>query len=68
MKLWDLFQPKRLFLAQGAHGQYSEAHHLAEMITVVGPPPLEFLRRRGETANQYWDQNGESYNVNIFVL
>ena len=58
-QLWDLFQPKRLFRPQDSEGRYSEAHHLAEMISIMGPPPLEFLRRCGEKADQYWEKDGK---------
>ena len=57
-QLWDLFQPKRLFLSQESVGQYSEARHLAEMISIMGPPPLDFLHRCGEKAEKYWEKNG----------
>ncbi|KAF2720415.1 kinase-like protein [Polychaeton citri CBS 116435] len=57
MVLWDLFQPKRLFLAQDSEGRYSEAHHLAQMIAIMGPPSLDFLRQCGKKADQYWEKN-----------
>ncbi|KAI7549012.1 kinase-like protein [Hortaea werneckii] len=63
MVLWDLFQPKRLFNPQDSEGQYSETHHLAQMISLLGPPPLKFLRRCGEKADQYWDRNGNWKNL-----
>ncbi|KAI6911462.1 kinase-like protein [Hortaea werneckii] len=63
MVLWHLFQPKRLFDPQDSEGQYSEAHHLAQMISLLGPPPLKFLQRCGEKADQYWDRNGNWKNL-----
>lgn len=57
-QLWDLFQPERLFSAKGSDGQYSESHHLAQMVAVLGDPPPEFLAASKESA-KYWDQNGE---------
>ncbi|KZF26692.1 protein kinase [Xylona heveae TC161] len=63
MMLWDLFQPKRLFSPKDTEGRYSEAHHLAEMISIMGPPPLEFLRQCGEKAEQYWEKNGTWKNL-----
>ncbi|KAL8868786.1 MAG: hypothetical protein Q9174_004754 [Haloplaca sp. 1 TL-2023] len=62
MVLWDLLQPKRLFRSKGSRG-YSEAHHLAEMISIMGPPPLDFLQRCGETADQYWEKDGTWKNL-----
>ncbi|KAI6823566.1 kinase-like protein [Hortaea werneckii] len=63
MVLWDLFQPKRLFNPQDSDGQYSEAHHLAQMTSLLGPPPLRFLQRCGEKADQYWDKDGNWKNL-----
>ncbi|RMY15626.1 hypothetical protein D0868_00782 [Hortaea werneckii] len=63
MVLWDLFQPKRLFNPQESEGRYSEAHHLAQMVSLSGPPPLKFLQRCGEKADQYWDRNGNWKNL-----
>ncbi|KAI9803816.1 MAG: hypothetical protein M1825_001696 [Sarcosagium campestre] len=63
MVLWDLLQPKRLFQPQDSEGRYSEAHHLAQMISVMGPPPLDLLRQCGEKADQYWEKNGTWKNL-----
>ncbi|RMY96140.1 hypothetical protein D0861_00288 [Hortaea werneckii] len=63
MVLWDLFQPKRLFNPQDSDGQYSETHHLAQMTSLLGPPPLRFLQRCGEKADQYWDKDGNWKNL-----
>ncbi|KAI9666607.1 MAG: hypothetical protein M1821_004543 [Bathelium mastoideum] len=63
MVLWDLFQPKRLFRPKDSEGRYSEAHHLAEMISVMGPPPLSFLRQCGEKADKYWEKDGTWKNL-----
>ncbi|RMX89020.1 hypothetical protein D0869_01197 [Hortaea werneckii] len=52
--------PKRLFNPQDSEGRYSEAHHLAQMISLLGPPPLKFLQRCGKKADQYWDRNETS--------
>ncbi|KAL8967014.1 MAG: hypothetical protein Q9183_003108 [Haloplaca sp. 2 TL-2023] len=57
MVLWDLFQPKRLFRSRGSE-KYSEAHHLAEMIAIMGPPPLDFLGRCGEKSDEFWEKDG----------
>ncbi|KAK3074287.1 hypothetical protein LTR53_003398 [Teratosphaeriaceae sp. CCFEE 6253] len=57
MTLWDLFEPKRLFSPQGEDGRYSEAHHLAQMISIIGPPPQDFLRR-SERSKRFWDEEG----------
>ncbi|KAH0284078.1 kinase-like protein [Aureobasidium namibiae CBS 147.97] len=57
MTLWDLFQPERLFTAKSCDGQYSESHHLAQMVAVLGNPPPEFLAA-SKQSSKYWDQSG----------
>ncbi|PIA97368.1 SRSF protein kinase 2 [Cercospora beticola] len=57
MMLWDLLEPTRLFAAKGPDGRYSEAHHLAQMIAMMGPPPTGFLERSDHSA-MYFDQKG----------
>lgn len=43
-------------------GKYSTAEMLAEMIALLGPPPLEFLKKSEESL-KYWDESG---TVSIF--
>ncbi|KAI1951440.1 hypothetical protein LOZ12_005829 [Ophidiomyces ophidiicola] len=57
MVVWDLFEPEYLFDARVTQGQYDDASHLAQMIAVLGPPPLDFLTRSNNYL-QYWDVNG----------
>lgn len=57
-QLWDLFEPARLFSAKSSDGRYSESHHLAQMVAVLGEPPPEFIAA-SEKSSKYWDQNGE---------
>nr|POE62422.1 serine/threonine-protein kinase srpk [Quercus suber] len=40
--------------AAGGDGCYSEQHHLAQMISLMGAPPLDFLER-SEKSHLYWD-------------
>jgi serine/threonine-protein kinase SRPK3 len=58
-QVWDLFQPKRLFSPHNGDGIYSERHHLARMVAVMGPPPLDFLQR-SEKSKKYWDEEGSA--------
>jgi len=55
--VWDLFQPKRIITAEDAGGGYSEEHHLAEMISTMGMPPLDFLKR-SEKAGKLFSAHG----------
>ncbi|KAK1809531.1 hypothetical protein LTR12_016093 [Friedmanniomyces endolithicus] len=58
MTLWDLFEPKRLFRPHGEDGRYSERLHMAQMISIMGPPPLDFLRR-SKRSLLFWDEEGK---------
>ncbi|KAG8625798.1 hypothetical protein KVT40_006199 [Elsinoe batatas] len=57
ISVWDLFEPSRLFKAKGAEGEYSEHHHLAQMIAIMGPPPRDFLKR-SERCDRFWRADG----------
>ena len=38
------------------------------MISLMGPPPLDFLRQCGEKADQYWEKNGQrGYIIPLFL-
>ena len=58
MQVWDLFENDHIFRGRDqSKSEYDEAHHLAEMVALLGPPPLHFLQR-SERSLQYWDENG----------
>lgn len=51
-------QPVRLFDIYDAEDEFmNNAHHLAAMIALLGPPSQEFLARSQESL-KYWDENG----------
>ncbi|EYE91453.1 kinase-like protein [Aspergillus ruber CBS 135680] len=54
---WSLFEKGHLFLNRPLETDLDHAHRFAEMISLLGPPPLEFLRRSEESL-KYWDENG----------
>ena len=56
-QIWDLFEGGRLFRAV-RDGHLNDEQHLAEMISLLGPPPKRFLERSNE-CSQYWDADGE---------
>jgi hypothetical protein len=39
-------------------GHLNDEQHLAEMVSLMGPPPRSFLER-SETSRQYWDAEGK---------
>lgn len=55
--IWDLFEDHHLFDGGGSDRGHSDAHLLAEMLAVLGPPALQFLSRCKES-RKYWDETG----------
>ncbi|EEU37263.1 uncharacterized protein NECHADRAFT_92250 [Fusarium vanettenii 77-13-4] len=51
--IWDLFEGGRLFRAE-KDGHLNDELHLAEMVSLLGPPPKEFLKR-SDKCRLYWD-------------
>jgi hypothetical protein len=52
-QIWDLFEGGRLFRAEN-DGIPDNEQHLAEMVSLMGPPPKEFLER-SDKCRKYWD-------------
>jgi serine/threonine-protein kinase SRPK3 len=53
-----MMQPADLFhICDKENEVLNNAHHLAAMIALLGPPPQEFLDRSPESM-KYWDENG----------
>ncbi|KAH8747455.1 kinase-like protein [Diaporthe sp. PMI_573] len=60
---WDMMQPADLFKIYGPEDEFlNNAHHLAAMIALLGPPPRESLVRSQESL-KYWDENGDWTNI-----
>ena len=53
-----MFEGGRLFRAI-RDGHLDDELHLAEMVSLMGPPPREFLER-SRKCRQYWDAEGRS--------
>ncbi|RJE19046.1 hypothetical protein PHISCL_08617 [Aspergillus sclerotialis] len=54
--VWNLTQDNHLIFAK-KNGLLDDEQHLAEMVSLMGPPPPEFLRR-SERCRQFWDEQG----------
>jgi len=61
-QMWDLLESRHLLDARGLDGRHSAVQHLAEMVALLRPPPLEFLQRSSESAN-YWTAEGKLAHV-----
>jgi hypothetical protein len=56
---WDLLEGEPLFDVYDKESvEMNDAHHLAAMTALLGPPPREFLERSVET-KKYWDEDGK---------
>lgn len=56
LQVWDLFEGGPLFRPMSANNLDDELH-LAEMVSLLGPPPKKFLERH-EKSRKYWDLEG----------
>ncbi|KAB8202353.1 kinase domain protein [Aspergillus parasiticus] len=52
-----LFEQGHLFRNISLDSETEKAQRFAEMISLLGPPPVEFLRRSKESL-KFWDENG----------
>ncbi|KAI5865813.1 CMGC protein kinase [Durotheca rogersii] len=59
LSTWYLLQPKMLFGVYDTDNlRLNDAHHLANMIALLGPPPLDYLKR-SEKYLEFWNENGD---------
>ncbi|KAK5937467.1 hypothetical protein PMZ80_010085 [Knufia obscura] len=58
--IWDLFEGKGMFFGDDPEFKvYSTRAHLAEIIGMLGPPPLDLLKR-GRRVDEFFDEKGIS--------
>lgn len=58
-QIWDLFEGTHLFSGQDPKEErYLTRAHLAEMIALMGAPPLDLLKKGKRTA-EFFDEDGE---------
>ncbi|KAH7364107.1 kinase-like protein [Rhexocercosporidium sp. MPI-PUGE-AT-0058] len=56
---WDFLEREGLFRIYDKESEeLNDAHHLAAMTVLLGPPPPEFLKRSKDTS-RYWDLDGK---------
>ncbi|KAK2591447.1 hypothetical protein QQS21_010856 [Conoideocrella luteorostrata] len=54
-EIWDLLAKQELFVARDDASEYSAAHHLAEMIALIGPVPDVLLQRQRDMRHWCWE-------------
>ncbi|EQL02916.1 CMGC protein kinase [Ophiocordyceps sinensis CO18] len=64
--IWDLFEGRHLFQGSDPDGRpYTTRAHLAEVIGMLGPPPLDFVQREIRS-KEFFTEHGE-WKVDIPV-
>ena len=59
--MWDLFEERHLFCGDDPDGKgYSTRAHLAEVMGLLGPPPLDMLKR-GKRSHEFFLDDGKHY-------
>ncbi|PLB45873.1 CMGC protein kinase [Aspergillus steynii IBT 23096] len=57
--VWDLFEGRHLFHGNDPDGKgYSTRAHLAEAMSLLGPPPLDMLQR-GKRSHEFYTDDGK---------
>ncbi|CEL08702.1 hypothetical protein ASPCAL11847 [Aspergillus calidoustus] len=57
--IWDLFEDKHMFYGDDPTGiGYSTRAHLAEVIALLGPPPLDMISR-GVRSREFFSEDGK---------
>jgi len=68
MQIWDLFEDKHLFYGNDPDGSgYKTRAHLAEVVGLLGPPPLDLLKR-GSRSKEFFDEEGTRMHSSPIVL
>ncbi|KAF4633002.1 hypothetical protein G7Y89_g5128 [Cudoniella acicularis] len=56
--IWDIFEDKHLFYGNDPSGKYLTRFHLAEVIGLLGPPPLDLIQR-GVRSSEFFTEEGK---------
>jgi len=68
VQIWDLFEDKHLFHGNDPDGSgYKTRAHLAEVVGLLGPPPLDLLKR-GSRSKEFFDEEGTGIHSSSIVL
>jgi hypothetical protein len=68
MQIWDIFEDKHLFYGNDPDGSgYKTRAHLAEVIGLLGLPPLDLLKR-GSRSKEFFDEKGTMTHSSLVLL
>jgi serine/threonine-protein kinase SRPK3 len=60
IQIWDLYEDKHLFYGiDPIEKRYLTRAHLAELVAMLGPPPMDMLER-GARSKEFFDGDGET--------
>lgn len=62
-----MLESRHLFTKPDLESDADNARRFAEMISLLGPPPVEFLRRSEESL-KFWDENGMRYSYDTIYM
>ncbi|KIY53613.1 kinase-like protein [Fistulina hepatica ATCC 64428] len=59
--IWDISMGRNMFKVRGGpDNEEADVYHLAHMVALLGPPPVDFFRRwTTDTPWEYFDEEGE---------
>ena len=65
--VWDVFEGGHLFYGKDPSGEgYMTRAHLAEVVGLLGPPPLDLLKR-GVRSKEFFSEDGKFYFATGFI-
>ncbi|OJJ46497.1 hypothetical protein ASPZODRAFT_66697 [Penicilliopsis zonata CBS 506.65] len=62
MVAWDIVSPNTVIQGQVRDGIFDDGVHIAELVALLGPPPLEFLKNV-HMSWVFWDESGNWKNL-----
>lgn len=65
-KIWNLLEDGNLF-RPFKDGHLDDELHFAQMVSLMGPPPKQFLER-SDRCLKFWDSEGESFLFDLISL
>jgi hypothetical protein len=57
-EVWDLFEGKHMFTERQPSRDASTPAHIARMIALLGPPPIDLIKR-GQFSTLFFDEEGK---------
>ena len=62
LKAWDIVSSQTFIRGETRDGIFDDGVHIADLVALLGPPPLEFLEKRN-LSWVFWDESGQWKNL-----